>query len=220
MVKSYVKKPRSDSEQRANILEAAIPVFAEKGRKGASIRLVAQAAGVNSALIYYYFENKDMLFREAVRSVVLGMLEQLQTGLRPFANAHERLGYLVNCIMDYYSAHPNRMRLMGIVHALYGEVLGQVLQDTVTKVRLVPLEILQEGMTLGQIKPANPLQIWWSLLGSCVFTLFMSDAVSHVNPAVLPVKIPSLEEHRQQIIGLFCDGLAANAKTKHKTTLK
>ena len=46
---------------RERILDAAEAVFAEKGFDGARVHEIARAAGVNKALIYYYFEGKAQL---------------------------------------------------------------------------------------------------------------------------------------------------------------
>lgn len=48
-------------ERRESILRAAADVFGRQGYHGASVRRIAAAAGVNEALIYYYFRNKEAL---------------------------------------------------------------------------------------------------------------------------------------------------------------
>lgn len=59
-------------DRRAQILEAALEEFAAKGFKGATIKSIARAAGLNSpALIYWYFDDKEALFREVVESQAL-----------------------------------------------------------------------------------------------------------------------------------------------------
>ena len=56
-------------DRRAQILDAAFEEFAAKGFKGATIKSIAGAAGVQSpALIYWYFPDKDALFREVLGS--------------------------------------------------------------------------------------------------------------------------------------------------------
>jgi len=53
----------------AQILEAAFEEFSAKGFKGATIKSIARAAGLQSpALIYWYFPNKESLFREVLES--------------------------------------------------------------------------------------------------------------------------------------------------------
>ena len=54
-------------DRRAQILEAAFEEFSEKGFKGATIKSIAAAAGLQSpALIYWYFPDKEALFREVL----------------------------------------------------------------------------------------------------------------------------------------------------------
>jgi TetR/AcrR family transcriptional regulator len=54
-------------DRRAQILEAAFEEFSAKGFKGATIKSIARAAGLQSpALIYWYFPDKEALFREVL----------------------------------------------------------------------------------------------------------------------------------------------------------
>jgi AcrR family transcriptional regulator len=60
-----------ESEKRAQILDAAFEEFSEKGFKGATIKSIAGAAGLQSpALIYWYFPDKEALFREVLGSKI------------------------------------------------------------------------------------------------------------------------------------------------------
>jgi AcrR family transcriptional regulator len=58
-------------DRRAQILDAAFEEFSEKGFKGATIKSIARAAGLQSpALIYWYFPDKEALFREVLGAKV------------------------------------------------------------------------------------------------------------------------------------------------------
>jgi len=54
-------------DPRIRILDAAGPIFAEKGFDGATVREICHAAGVNLAAVNYYFGGKEELYREALR---------------------------------------------------------------------------------------------------------------------------------------------------------
>ena len=57
------------SDRRTQILEAAFKEFAAKGYHGATIKSIAAVAGLQSpALIYWYFPDKEGLFREVLSS--------------------------------------------------------------------------------------------------------------------------------------------------------
>jgi AcrR family transcriptional regulator len=70
MKQSPVRKrgPRQDGVQaRAAILDAAREQFAAHGFEGARVRAIARAAGVDPALVSYYFSSKSGLFMESLR---------------------------------------------------------------------------------------------------------------------------------------------------------
>jgi AcrR family transcriptional regulator len=56
-------------QARARILDAAVREFSENGLAGARTEQIAEAAGVNKALLYYYFKGKDALYAAALESV-------------------------------------------------------------------------------------------------------------------------------------------------------
>jgi AcrR family transcriptional regulator len=61
-------KSKSPQETRSRLLQVAGRLFSEFGYKSVSLRQIADAAGVNSALIGYHFGGKQGLFAEAYRS--------------------------------------------------------------------------------------------------------------------------------------------------------
>src|SRR5271156_3222331 len=57
------------AETRSRILDAALSEFAANGLAGARTEQIATTAGVNKALIYYYFESKEKLYSAALEMV-------------------------------------------------------------------------------------------------------------------------------------------------------
>ena len=60
-------RPAGGSDARERILDCARELFARNGIGNTSIRAVATAAGVDSALVHHYFGTKEKLFAAAVR---------------------------------------------------------------------------------------------------------------------------------------------------------
>ena len=54
------------AETRGRILDAAVPLFAERGLRGVSIAEVARVVGVSPATVFAYFESKEALLADAV----------------------------------------------------------------------------------------------------------------------------------------------------------
>ena len=62
---SRTQAERAD-QTRARILDAAISAFSQLGLAGARTEQIAEAAGVNKALLYYYFKSKEALYEAAL----------------------------------------------------------------------------------------------------------------------------------------------------------
>ncbi|TDD01715.1 TetR/AcrR family transcriptional regulator [Nonomuraea deserti] len=80
-MRSTYDRPPEDLTARARIRDAALAEFAERGFKGATMKAVADAAGVSVGLVQHHFGSKDGL-REAcdqhVRDAILGAAGQIQ----------------------------------------------------------------------------------------------------------------------------------------------
>jgi AcrR family transcriptional regulator len=71
--------PENSTENK--IIEAAIPLFATKGFAAVSVKELAEAAGVNIALISYYFGGKEKLYTFILTQQV-EIMKQLIIGLK------------------------------------------------------------------------------------------------------------------------------------------
>lgn len=208
-----VKKARFESEQKASILDAAVRVFGEKGYKGATIRGLGRAAKVNSALLYYYYENKHNLFTESIRMIIQGLLDRFSKPHRQFAGPRSRLTYLVETIFDYYTEHPERMRLMAIVLTLHSRVLIETLSGFVAHRAIVPFEVIQEGMQKGEFKQAHPIQAWWSIIGLCMFSLLSQNVIPQVATKLANLPPFNAGNRKTQIVDLLMNGIAISSNT-------
>ena len=211
------KKARFESEQKDRILNAVVRVFGEKGYKGATIRSIGRAAKVNSALLYYYYENKHTLFTESVRMILGEFLETVATRRRPFSSVRERLTYLVDCVFDYYTEYPDRMRLMAFSISVHPDLFAEALNAIVQEKVLVPLDVLNEGMENGELRRTPPVHAWWSIIGMCMFSLLTRDLPLRVRTPEFHLPAFNAAERKRHIVDLLMLGLA-NYPTKERTS--
>ncbi len=71
-------RPDRRGERIAEILAAALHEFFEQGFAAARLDAIAERAGIGKGTIYLYFDSKETLFEEAVRSMILPILERAQ----------------------------------------------------------------------------------------------------------------------------------------------
>ncbi len=91
------EKIREQASKR--LLEGALKVFARHGYHASSMSEIAKEAGVSKGLAYHYFASKEELLVNIAEQRLQQFLPFLK-GLNSFADADERLVYLVNFVFD------------------------------------------------------------------------------------------------------------------------
>jgi AcrR family transcriptional regulator len=100
------------SDKRADVMQAALDLMAEKGFHGAPMAEIAEKAGVGAGTIYRYFESKDVLINELHRELEKKIMVVFQEGY-PFGRPiRERFLYLINGLLRYFIAHPLHFRYL------------------------------------------------------------------------------------------------------------
>jgi AcrR family transcriptional regulator len=103
--------PTTDQSTRDAILDAAERLFGRQGFAATTIKQIGAEAGVNTALLYYYFEDKLALYRAALERVFGGLsggAQQLDPALPPAAQVERFVGYIVQLL----ATHPQMPRLL------------------------------------------------------------------------------------------------------------
>jgi len=102
-----------NNEARERILKASVKIFAEKGFDGARMDSIAKTAGVNKALIYYYFKSKKELLDTLVSNFLLQSEELILQLIRDFDfRSNQNTAEIFEQVFQYLSAHEDVIRLI------------------------------------------------------------------------------------------------------------
>jgi len=93
-------------------LKAAVHEFASEGVAGARTDQIARAAGVNKALLYYYFKDKEALYGAVVDSIFDGMRDRLMAVLDSDLPPKEKIMQYVAAHFDYIASSPHFPRVV------------------------------------------------------------------------------------------------------------
>jgi AcrR family transcriptional regulator len=181
--------------RQGQILQAAAKVFAEKGFSHATIRDVAQAAGIADGTIYNYFKNKDAL--------LLGILDQLNEtperaaqfaeaaslGLEQWTHQYFQKRYAA------FSGEGRRVFQVVLAEALGNRELraayaGQVAQPTYA----VAEAFFRQWMAEGALRPLDP-----AVTTRLVSAMFLGVLVLQL------IGDPVLDTHEAELPGLMAD---------------
>ena len=102
MAKSRV----TDTHTRDKIFKAATQVFEEKGYSGARMQEIADRAGINKALLHYYFRSKDQLFMSVFQVLVSKMFEKITTLFRADISFREKIKLFLGQHIDFLMKNP------------------------------------------------------------------------------------------------------------------
>jgi TetR/AcrR family transcriptional regulator len=175
---SIPKKARLGSrgrpaETRAAILDAAVREFAQEGIAGARIDAIARAAGVNKALLYYYFHDKERLYGAALDHVFSGLRQRifavLDLGLPPR-----------EAILAWAGAHFDFVARAGISPGLLGREmmragrhgsphLQRLARNYFRPVSRRLVAVMQKGMAAGEFRRVDPQHFLFSVIAMIVF---------------------------------------------------
>src|ERR1700682_4321218 len=99
-------------ESRAAILNAAAKEFAAHGIAGARTDAIAREAGVNKALLYYYFRDKEKLYGAVLDSAFSGMKANVFQVLDSDLPPREKIMAYVGAYFDFIASNQIYPKLM------------------------------------------------------------------------------------------------------------
>ena len=116
---------RSIERTRAEILQAALSVFAEKGLAGARVDEIAALTKTSKRMIYYYFGGKETLYIAVLEAAYRNIRSIEETLDLEHQSPEAALRTLVAFTFDYQNAHPEFLRLVMNENILDGRYLSR-----------------------------------------------------------------------------------------------
>src|SRR6478672_8925324 len=100
------RPPATDDAAEQRILDAAHKVFIRRGTAGARMQEIADEAGVNKALLHYYFRNKSRLADAIFQRVAGGIFARVIEVARSDAQLEDKVRLIIGAYLDQLSRTP------------------------------------------------------------------------------------------------------------------
>jgi AcrR family transcriptional regulator len=157
----------SSSEQK--ILEAAKKVFLKKGMSGARMREIAEEAGINKALLHYYFRSKSKLFKSIFDLVFMNFGPKLFGIFNDDTPIEQKIDDFVNAYLDLI-AHNPYLPLFIINEIQRNPELLKDVEKVLRQIRNTKIiDQLNAGIESGIYHPIKPAHFYTNLLAWCIF---------------------------------------------------
>lgn len=207
-----VRQDRAD-HTRTNILRAAIREFSAHGLAGARTDAIAESAGVNKALLYYYFKSKNGLYEAAFEEIAGEVAEQTLAALDPRYSPGERL---LRAALNHFDRILTKLEFQSLlqqemVRLRRGEIgNAPVLVKRVFKPLLGTFEqTIREGIRSGELCEFDWLQVVYSMLGANVF-YFLSAPMMRFALPFHPLDKDAIDARRRSAVQLLGTALFAD----------
>jgi TetR/AcrR family transcriptional regulator len=169
--KAAARYPRhhDSAATREAILEAAERIFGDEGLEGARTDAIAAAAGVNKALLYYYFRSKEGLYRAVLEGYLADFNRQALEVLTSQGSARSLLLRYINLHFDFIGAHRHHGPLFQRMLMEDQKSLVRLAQEYVLPRSKALVKVIERGMRSGEFRGMNSIHAAISLLSLIVF---------------------------------------------------
>ena len=143
------------AETRAAILAAASGIFAKSGLAGARTEAIAAAAGVNKALLYYYFKSKESMYEAVIEEHFSEFNRQALEVLSAPGPARAILLRYVSLHFDFISARHQSAPLFQQLMMTGGKFLERLIHKYFAPRGEALGKLIERGMRSGEFRRAD-----------------------------------------------------------------
>lgn len=200
-----VRQVRDAEVTQQQILDAAEIEFAKDGLKGARLSAIADRAKITTAMIHYYFENKEGLYKAVLQRPIneaLSVVNQLDLEkLHP----QEALKEIIRSAIAYEAAYPHR-QMLWFQEASQNQ--GLYFKEINPMNLYTPLlKVLERGINEGCFRPVDPFLTLTHIISVCIFYFVVQENWKHLTPEIDRLSAEMVEKHTENAIALILGGL-------------
>ena len=169
---------KKDSTEE-KILDAAKTVFIAKGMDGARMQEIADEAGINKALLHYYFRSKERLFEAIFSQIVKYAFLEISRIIASDEPIVSKIEQVIDAYLGLLLKHP----------FIPGFIMKELSRDPsglfkmVVKFGFNPqivLDQIQKAMDNGEIKKMDPRHLVVNIISMCVFPFAARPILNHL----------------------------------------
>jgi AcrR family transcriptional regulator len=183
------------------ILVAARQVFHHKGFNGSRMQEIADLAGINKALLHYYFRNKESLFEKVFNETFSELARKMAEIFLSDMTFMSKVEVFVNFYVNFISRHSYLIQF--IINALQEK--PERLRDIITRQNVSPelfLETIRRQLKDEMGLDIDPLHIYVNILGLVIFPVIAKPLIQSIF-GLPDDRMELFFEQRKQIVPKF-----------------
>lgn len=194
---------RNSAETR--LLNGALTLFSKKGYDGTTIREITELAGVTRPVLYYYFKNKEDLFRRIVEAAFAEMHRRIDHTMGNVHGCRDRLKAIARGEFSAVEENPDFVRMVAQVFLSPGESFS-IDKEQLGLGRLQHFsKIMQAGLEAGELAGADAQSL--ALMFTAIVDTHVLHRIGHSDVRLTP-------SMADRLVDLFLDGAGATGDSR------
>jgi TetR/AcrR family transcriptional regulator len=202
-----MKKVLSTEEK---IKEAAKTVFLQKGFSGCTTREIAKAAGMNVALVCYYFRSKDQLFQLIFQSVMEEFMNSLIQVFQDEMPLKEKMRILIQKRYEFVENNPE---FPNFIHNELKRNTAFLKQNKMVFDKIASSGIFEEAALAqqkGEMRPIDMFHVTLLIMSNCDFPFISRNFHVSMQEFTEEEMTQKLSEHRVIVTEILMNYLFPN----------
>lgn len=196
-----------DDNTEIRIKETAKKLFQEKGFDAVRTREIAEVAGINSALLHYYFRSKEKLFHIIMVESISEMFSFMRQIINnPATSLSEKIDLIVDGYIEVIKMNPNlALFVLNELQANSGKIIEEsgIAKDMLIESSL--FEQMNEQLEKKAI-PVSPLHIMLNTISLSVMPVIARPLIIHLYDMQID-DIAGFLEERRRLIPIWIKGM-------------
>jgi AcrR family transcriptional regulator len=196
-------KIKKDNSTEEKILSAARKVFIQKGMAGARMQDIADEAGINKALLHYYFHSKEKLFEVIFMGAAQKIFPKIKFIFESDMPLFEKIENFTSEYITVMLENPYLpLFVLNEVNRNPEMFLRKIWQKQNVPNPKKFLEQIEKEVKKGKIIPISPVQLLMNLISMTVFP-FVGKPMFQANLEIDELQFRSIMEQRKKEIPRF-----------------
>ena len=149
------------------ILKAAEEVFMRDGYDGSRMQDIADVAGINKALLHYYFRSKDKLFEKVFDAKIQGFFPKVDVVFNQDILFIDKIHFFIEGYMELLRKNPYLP--LFVLNTVNSKDKSKFIKKLPIELSRKVAESYQIDLRKGTVRALNPAQFIMSLMGMCIF---------------------------------------------------
>jgi TetR/AcrR family transcriptional regulator len=201
---------------KEKIIEAAIEIFFTKGFDAASMREIAEKAGLTKPMIYYHFKNKEALYTALLEENLDLFCRGLESLLSADRDPHETLSAIIDHFEQTFAKGARVYNIIQREISGNGHYVALLTEKYFIKVSQRIAGFLQQGQRLGFIRPDIDAKLAEMSLVSILLFYFSQENVIQQMGRFMNTRVYERSAFKNHIYKLFAVGMPTSETGESK----